>query len=144
MEYKLLVNEELDFMKNVLSEDNMIFDIGYLKSFIDNENSYAFIAKEGEKIIGFAYGYALLRPDGRTMFYVHSIGILSDYQNKGYGTGLLSFIKDYSKNIGCSKMFIITDKGNSRACHVYEKVGGMNDIENEIVYVYDYEKGNNV
>lgn len=144
MEYKLLVNEELDFMKNVLSEDNMIFDIGYLKSFIDNENSYAFIAKEGEKIIGFAYGYALLRPDGRTMFYVHSIGILSDYQDKGYGTGLLSFIKDYSKNIGCSKMFIITDKGNSRACHVYEKVGGMNDIENEIVYVYDYEKGNNV
>lgn len=144
MEYKLLVNEELDFMKNVLSEDNMIFDIGYLKSFIDNENSYAFIAKEVEKIIGFAYGYALLRPDGRTMFYVHSIGILSDYQNKGYGTGLLSFIKDYSKNIGCSKMFIITDKGNSRACHVYEKVGGMNDIENEIVYVYDYEKGNNV
>ena len=78
------------------------------------------------------------------MFYVHSIGILSDYQDKGYGTGLLSFIKDYSKNIGCSKMFIITDKGNSRACHVYEKVGGMNDIENEIVYVYDYEKGNNV
>lgn len=144
MEYKLLVNEELDFMINVLSEDNMIFDIGYLKSFIDNENSYAFIAKEGEKIIGFAYGYALLRPDGRTMFYVHSIGILSDYQDKGYGTGLLSFIKDYSKNIGCSKMFIITDKGNSRACHVYEKVGGMNDIENEIVYVYDYEKGNNV
>ena len=33
MEYKLLVNEELESMKNVLSEDNMIFDIGYLKSF---------------------------------------------------------------------------------------------------------------
>ena len=140
----MLDDEELEFMERVLSEDNMTFDIGYLKSFIDNENSYAFVAKKGEKIIGFAYGYTLLRPDGRTMFYVHSIGILSDYQDKGYGTGLLSFIKDYSKNIGCYKMFIITDKGNSRACHVYEKVGGMNDIEDEIVYVYNYEKGDNV
>lgn len=37
-------------------------------------------------------------------------------------------------------MFVITDKGNDRACHIYEKLGGINDIEDEIVYVYDYEK----
>ena len=35
----------------------------------------------------------------------------------------------------------ITDKGNPRACHVYEKIGGKNDYKDEIVYVYDYEKG---
>ena len=29
----------------------------------------------------------------------------------------------------------------SRACHVYEKLGGKNDYKDEIVYVYDYEKG---
>ena len=120
----------------------MIF--GYLKNFINNENAYGFVAKEKGKIIGFAYGYSLLRPDGKTMFYLHSIGILPDYQDKGYGTDLLSYIGDYSKKIGCSEMFIITDKGNSRACHVYEKLGGKNDYEDEIVYVYDYEEGNNV
>ncbi|HAQ0089685.1 TPA: GNAT family N-acetyltransferase, partial [Enterococcus faecium] len=42
---------------------------------------------------------------------------------------------------GCSEMFLITDKGNPRACHVYEKLGGKNDYKDEIVYVYDYEKG---
>ncbi|MGP0426275.1 GNAT family N-acetyltransferase [Streptococcus pneumoniae] len=60
---------------------------------------------------------------------------------KGYGSKLLSFIKEYSKEIGCSEMFLITDKGNPRACHVYEKLGGKNDYKDEIVYVYDYEKG---
>ncbi|WP_258390331.1 GNAT family N-acetyltransferase, partial [Staphylococcus aureus] len=54
---------------------------------------------------------------------------------------ILSFIKEYSKEIGCSEMFLITDKGNPRACHVYEKLGGKNDYKDEIVYVYDYEKG---
>ena len=29
----------------------------------------------------------------------------------------------------------------TRACHVYEKLGGKNDYKDEIVYVYDYEKG---
>ena len=43
-------------------------------------------------------------------------------------------------------MFVLTteplyDKGNPRACHVYEKLGGKNDYKDEIVYVYDYEKG---
>ena len=35
-------------------------------------------------------------------------------QDKGYGSKLLSFIKEYSKEIGCSEMFLITDKGNPR------------------------------
>ena len=144
MEYKVLEDNELELIENVLYEDNMIFNRVFLKNFIKNENAYGFVAKDEGNIIGFAYGYSLLRPDGRTMFYVHSIGILSAYQDKGYGTGLLSYIKDYSMEIGCSEMFIITDKGNSRACHVYEKLGGRNDYEEEVVYVFDYKKGDYV
>ncbi len=144
MEYKVLEYNELDLMEKILNEDNMIFNSVFLKNFINNENAYGFVAKDEGNIIGFAYGYSLLRPDGRTMFYVHSIGILSAYQDKGYGTSLLSFIKDYSAKMGCSEMFIITDKGNPRACHVYEKLGGKNDYEDEVVYVFDYKKGDDV
>ncbi|MBS7893108.1 GNAT family N-acetyltransferase [Streptococcus suis] len=122
-------------------DDNMVFDIDNLKGFLNDTSSFGFIAKENNKIIGFAYCYTLLRPDGKTMFYLHSIGMLPNYQDKGYGSKLLSFIKEYSKEIGCSEMFLITDKGNPRACHVYEKLGGKNDYKDEIVYVYDYEKG---
>ena len=115
-------------MEEVLIDDNMVFDIDNLKGFLNDTSSFGFIAKENNKIIGFAYCYTLLRPDGKTMFYLHSIG-------------MLPFIKEYSKEIGCSEMFLITDKGNPRACHVYEKLGGKNDYKDEIVYVYDYEKG---
>lgn len=139
MEYKVLEKQDLGLMKDVLNDDNMIFNINYLNNFIDNKNSYGFIAKDENNIVGFAYAYTLLRPDGRTMFYLHSIGMLPNYQNNGYGSKLLFFIKEYSKKIGCSEMFVITDKGNARACHVYEKLGGKNDIDDEIVYVYDYE-----
>ena len=120
-------------MEEVLIDDNMVFDIDNLKGFLNDTSSFGFIAKENNKIIGFAYCYTLLRPDGKTMFYLHSIGMLPNYQDKGYGSKLLSFIKEYSKEIGCSEMFLITDKGNPRACHVYEKLGGKNDYKDERV-----------
>ena len=144
MEYKVLEEHEVKLMKEVLEDDNMIFNLDFLNSFIKDPNSFGFIAKEENTIVGFAYGYTLLRPDGKNMFYLHSIGMLPNYQDKGNGTGLLSYIKDYSKALGCSEMFVITDKGNPRACHVYEKLGGKNDYEDEVVYVYDYEKGDNL
>lgn len=138
---RCLMNSDKYNMEEVLIDDNMVFDIDNLKGFLNDTSSFGFIAKENNKIIGFAYCYTLLRPDGKTMFYLHSIGMLPNYQDKGYGSKLLSFIKEYSKEIGCSEMFLITDKGNPRACHVYEKLGGKNDYKDEIVYVYDYEKG---
>ncbi|CAG4707333.1 acetyltransferase (plasmid) [Enterococcus faecalis] len=101
---------DLEFMEEVLIDDNMVFDIDNLKGFLNDTSSFGFIAKENNKIIGFAYCYTLLRPDGKTMFYLHSIGMLPNYQDKGYGSKLLSFIKEYSKEIGCSEMFLITDK----------------------------------
>lgn len=139
MEYKLLEKNYIELMEEVLTDDNMIFNKDFLDNFINDKNSYGFIAKEENKVVGFAYAYTLLRPDGKTMFYLHSIGMLPDYQNNGYGSKLLEFIKNYSIEIGCSEMFVITDKGNPRACHVYEKLGGKNDYEDEIIYVYDYD-----
>lgn len=139
MEYKVLEEQDLELMEDVLKDDNMIFNKDFLNSFINDNNAYGFIAKENNNIVGFAYAYTLLRPDGKTMFYLHSIGMLPTYQNNGYGTKLMQFIKDYSISLGCSKMFVLTDKGNPRACHVYEKLGGKNDYEDEICYVYDFE-----
>ena len=140
MEYKLLERKDIELMEEVLKDDNMTYNKIKLEEFLNNNNSLGFIAKENTNIVGFAYGYTLLRPDGKNMFYLHSIGMLPSYQNRGYGTKLLEFIKDYSIKIGCSEMFVITDKGNPRACHLYEKLGGKNDYEDEIVYVYDYDK----
>ena len=139
MEYKLLEEKDIYLMEEVLKDDNMLFNVDYLKNFINTKNTYGFIAKDNNKVAGFAYGYNLERPDGKSMFYLHSIGMLPNYQNNGYGSNLLSYIKEYSKNLGCKEMFVITDKGNPRACHVYEKLGGINDYEDEVVYVYDYE-----
>ena len=37
MEYKILDEQDLEYMKNVLEDDNMIFNYEYLKSFANGD-----------------------------------------------------------------------------------------------------------
>ena len=136
MEYKLLEKRDLEHMMNFIDDENTKYEEENLINFINNENSYGFIARNEKQIVGFAYGYTLVRPDGRVDFYLHAIDIMKDYQGNGYGTGLMNFIKEYVKEIGCRKMFLITNRSNISACKCYEKAGGINNADDEIVYVY--------
>ena len=136
MECKLFDKEDIRLMKNFVDDENTNYNEEYLIDFLNENNSYGFIVKNENKIVGFAYGYVLLRPDGNQDFYLHAIDIISEFQGKGYGTKLINFIKKYIKEIKCRKMFLITNKSNISACKCYEKAGGVNNSDDEIVYVY--------
>ncbi|EAJ3381457.1 GNAT family N-acetyltransferase [Campylobacter coli] len=140
MEYKILENKELELMLDFVDDENTKYSISKLEDFIENKNNYGFIAKLNNKIVGFAFGYILLKPDGRKIFYLDAIDIMPEYQGKGYGTGLISFARDYAKSIECNKMYLITNKSNISACKCYEKAGGRNKADDEIVYVYNFKE----
>ena len=140
MEYKILENKELELMIDFVDDENTKYSINKLEDFIENKNNYGFIAKLNNKIVGFAFGYILLKPDGRKIFYLDAIDIMPEYQGKGYGTGLISFARDYAKSIECNKMYLITNKSNISACKCYEKAGGRNKADDEIVYVYNFKE----
>ena len=140
MEYKILEDKELELMLDFVDDENTKYSISKLEDFIENKNNYGFIAKLNNKIVGFAFGYILLKPDGRKIFYLDAIDIMPEYQGKGYGTGLISFARDYAKSIECNKMYLITNKSTISACKCYEKAGGRNKADDEIVYVYNFKE----
>lgn len=136
MECKLLDKEDIELMEQFVDDENTKYDKEKLMGFFNENNSYGFIIKNENKIVGFAYGYVLLRPDGNQDFYLHAIDIIGEFQGKGYGTKLMNFIKKYIKEIKCRKMFLITNKSNISACNCYENAGGVNNATDEIVYVF--------
>ncbi len=139
MKYKRLEEQDISLMLDFIDDENTKYSLDNLNSFIKEDNSYGFIAKEDNKIIGFAFGYTLLKPAGRKVFYLHAIDVMTNYQGKGIGIGLVSFICNFVKNIGCYKMFLITNKSNISACKCYEKSGGINKADDEIIYTYNFE-----
>ena len=138
MEYKILEEKDLELMLDFVDDENTQYSTVDLKEFIDGNNNFGFVAKTDNKIVGFAFGYILLYPDGRKVFYLHAIDVMPEYQGKGYGTGLITFARDYAKTIKCFKMYLITNRSNISACKCYEKAGGINKANDEIVYVYDF------
>ncbi len=136
MEYKIFEETDIDLMENFIDDSNTKYQKENLIKFLNDDDTYGFIAKDENQIVGFAFGYKLFRPDGKTDFYLHAIDVMEGFQGKSYGTGLMNYIKEYSKKIGCSKMFLITNKSNISACKCYEKAGGLSKADDDIVYVY--------
>lgn len=136
MEYKVLEKQDVELMKYFVDDENTKYDEDFLGAFLQEKNAYAYIAKEDGMVVGFAYGYVLVKPDGRRDFYLHAIDIMEDYQKHSYGTELMKYIHTHSKNIGCAKLFLITNKSNVSACRCYENAGGSSKATDDIVYVF--------
>ena len=137
MEYKLLEKQDIELMLDFIDDENTKYNVTDLENFINENNNYAFIAKENNKIIGFSFGYVLLKPDGRKAFYFDAIDVMPEYQSKGCGTGLMSFARDFAKTLGCYEMFLVTNKSNLSACKCYEKSGAISEVDDGVVYVYN-------
>ena len=106
MEYKLLEKQDVELMKYFVDDDNTKYDEVILNTFLEEKNTFGYIAKENDIIVGFAFGYVLVKPNGIKDFYLHAIDILEEYQNHGYGTELVKYINSHSKSIGCRKMCV--------------------------------------
>ncbi len=134
MEYKLLEKQDVELMKYFVDDENTKYNEVLLNAFLEEKNTYGYVAKEDGIIVGFAYGYVLVRPDGQRDFYLHAIDIMESYQRHGYGTELMKYINSHSKSVGCRKLFLITNKSNVSACRCYEKAGGISTSSDDIVY----------
>ena len=136
MEYKLFDRSDVELMMEFVDDRNTKYEEEKLLAFLEDDKTYGFVAKKDNRIIGFAFGYSILKPDGNTDFYLHAIDVIPEYQNQGYGTELMNYINEYTKEIGCRKMFLVTNKSNVSACRCYEKSGGLTKADDDIVYVY--------
>ena len=127
-------------LKEMINIAGMSFNSYQLEKFLSEKQNLVFIAKEDDNIIGLLYGYELTRMDvDRPQFFIYSVDIHPNYQNKGYGTQLVKCSVDYAKKHNFSESFVITEKNNIGACRVYEKAGGKYSKEDcDRVYNIDY------
>lgn len=115
---------ELSDVENVIIEYNK----DSLEKFIENKENYLFVGIKENKAIAFLYGYGMLRPDGKKMFYIHSVDVLPEYQSKGIGTKLMEHTLEYIKaEKKYYKYFVLTEADNVKACKLYQKYANRDE-----------------
>lgn len=108
-----------------------------LEKFLENEDHYLFVGMKDHEVIANVYGYGMLRPDGRNMFYIHSVDVLPEYQSNGIGTNLMNYILEYIRSEKkYYKFFVLADTDNVKACKLYQKYAKCDEqvlFSNEIL-----------
>ena len=69
----------------------------------------------------------------------------SNEQNLIVIEAFLEAAKRYARggyDVIVDKMYLITNRSNISACKCYEKAGGINKVDDEIIYVYDFKEKN--
>ncbi|MCL2015449.1 MAG: GNAT family N-acetyltransferase [Defluviitaleaceae bacterium] len=138
VKYSQLTATEGENLAPVLTE--LEIDFGRLCEFLKFPHNLVFVAKIGNEICGFIYGYSLMSLDSPPQLFVYSVDVLEKYQNLGIGTKLFQYVVDFSRENGFAECYVMTDKANKRACRIYEKAGGKNDYDDEIIYVVKHER----
>ncbi len=117
-----LSKENINIISNVVRIDDEEFSKKDIERFIIDDDNYCFVGIMEDKIVAFLYGYGMLRPDGKSMFYIHSVDVIPDYQNNGIGTKLMEYVLNYIKDEKrYYKFFVLTEDENIKACKVYKK-----------------------
>lgn len=129
---KLELNN-IDKIESPIIINDTTYTIDNLKKFLENEDNYIFVSTINNKVIAFIYGYSLNKPDGKNMFYIHSVDVLPEYQGNGIGTKLMDYAIEFIKNEKkYYKFWVLCDTNNLRACNLYKKYG--NEIDQKLYY----------
>lgn len=127
-----LSKENINIISNVVKIDNEELSKQDIERFIIDDDNYCFIGIIENKTVAFLYGYGMLRPEGKSMFYIHSVDVLPDYQNNGIGTKLMEYVLNYIKDEKrYYKFFVLTEDENIRACKVYQRFA---DKEGQVLF----------
>ena len=101
----------IEEVSKFLYEDSLEYGEEYSKKntkrmidFILDNNSYGFIIKEDNKIIGFINAYI-----ENDLCDLEDFFILDEYQRKGYGSNLFKYALDFCKNKGCNIVTLVAD-----------------------------------
>ncbi len=114
-----------DFRAGLVAENS-------LSAFLDDPDCWLFAAVEEQRIIGFAYGYALQRLNtDRKMLYIHEVGVQEGMQRQGIGCQMITKLKEACVKENICKMFLTCYQNNMGANALYRKTGGETCVESQ-------------
>lgn len=127
---------KLTHMEDVKTHFYPNMDESYYSDFVEDKNVISFVCVHNDEVIGLVYGYLLKRINSKPMLYIHSVDVIKKYQGKGVGTLMMHKILELKDKEEVVKAFLITNRSNEKAMHLYRKVGGDIPFSDDVVYEY--------
>ncbi|MFB3738173.1 MAG: GNAT family N-acetyltransferase [Candidatus Velamenicoccus archaeovorus] len=82
--------------------------------FLTDPHAHGFVAVQGGRVVGWAFGQEILRPEGRWVIVLFELGVAPDVRERRIGRGLLEAFAELARARGHRRMWLFTDAGPRR------------------------------
>lgn len=105
--------------------------------FLSDSATVAFVARDGESVVGWAWGFRQLRADGDSMLLLYEIEVVESERRRGIGRELVHAFLDLGRSEGYRKVWLFTEADNHEAVSLYEESGGQLSDWGHVFYSWE-------
>lgn len=139
-----LTDQEIDQFIGLITLFEEVFEMDalerpsdtHLKNVLSKPGFMAFIATEGDKIVGGMTVYLMEQYYAvQQLAYIFDLAVLSSHQRQGIGSALIRYLKDDGREQGYQEIFVQADLADDYALDFYRSTKPDNE-ENVIHFTY--------
>jgi ribosomal protein S18 acetylase RimI-like enzyme len=102
----------------------------------DPHRLLAVALEEDDLVVGMASGVVYLHPDKPLQLFINEVGVAAQARRQGLARRLVQALLDHGRSLGCFEAWVATEESNTPARALYAALGGVEDAERAVVYVY--------
>jgi len=131
-------NDDLSALEKV---GDQLFDYPIKRNraieFLNDPRHHLVLAFHVDNIVGMASGFHHVHPDKDPALFIDEVGVLEGFQGKGIGSGLVHYLCEHGKKLGCKMAWVLTGADNKAARKTYSKAGGAADKNSFILFEFE-------
>lgn len=117
-------------------------DEKYLQDLLSKPDFFTLVAKYNNKVLGGLTVYILHRYySTKPIAYIYDIGVFTDYQRKGFGKKLITYLTNYCKENGFEDAYVEAETDDTQAVNFYRTTSFSNELQ-ATHFTYSFDKSN--
>ncbi len=149
IELKKLSPQDIDDFSDLIRIFQIVFEMNnfekpdekHLQSLLNKPDFFTLVAKYDNKVLGGLTVYILHRYySTKPIAYIYDMGVLADYQRKGIGKKLITFLTNYCQENGFEEAFVQAEADDTQAVNFYKTTSYSNELQ-ATHFTYSFDKG---
>lgn len=148
IQIKKLSSQDIDDFTELIRIFEVVFEMDHFKipdkqhlqNLLNKPDFFTLVAKYNNRIIGGLTVYILHRYySTKASAYIYDVGVLTDYQRKGIGKKLITYLTHYCRENGFEDAFVQAETDDLQAVNFYRTTSFSNELP-ATHFTYSLEK----
>jgi GNAT superfamily N-acetyltransferase len=107
-------------------------------AFLADERHHIVVAVDDGVVVGFASAVHYFHPDKPVPeLFVNEVGVCPSHQGRGIARRIISSLCQRGRELGCVQAWVLTDRANPAAMHLYAASGGVEGPVDQVMFSFD-------